>query len=62
MIYIKEGYDMRKIIGLSAFFITGVGLLASSIISNFNIASVGLIAFLSVFFVLGLSDHFKELI
>lgn len=53
---------MRKIIGLIAFFATGGGMLASAITSNSNSTIMIVVGMFSAFFLLGLSDHFKELI
>ena len=52
---------MRKIIGLIAFFATGVGLLISALNGNMNLLNVLILALFAIFFVIGVGDHLKEL-
>ncbi len=52
---------MRKILGLIAFFLTGAGLLITALISEFAISNLVIVALFSIFFVLGVGDHFREL-
>ncbi len=52
---------MRKIIGLIAFFLTGAGLLISALASEFTVSNLAILALFSIFFVVGVGDHFREL-
>lgn len=59
----KEGRDYmaRKMLGFSAFVLTGVGLMASTLINGASPLAIGVLLPVAAFYVIALSDHLKEL-
>ncbi len=51
----------RKMIGLLAFVLTGVGVMVSTFINDGSAVALGVLVPVAVFYFLGLSDHLKEL-
>lgn len=51
----------RKMIGLAIFIATGMGLIISSIMRSGDITSQILLLVIALFYVVGLSVHYKEL-
>jgi hypothetical protein len=52
---------LRKFLGFAAFIATGMGLIIISFIQSSNMLSKALLAILTIFYIVGLSIHFKEL-
>lgn len=52
---------IRKILGLSAFVLTGVGLMVLTIIKDKNLFNTIFLILTGCFFSMGLTGHFNEL-
>lgn len=51
----------RKMVGLTAFVLTGVGVMASTLMKDARPLTMGILIPVAVFYFLGLSIHLKEL-
>ena len=52
---------LRKFLGFAAFIATGMGLIIISFTQASNVLNQVLLAVLVIFYIIGLSIHFKEL-
>lgn len=50
-----------KLIGLSAFVLTGLGIMVSSISQNINIINISILSIILFFFSLSIKSNFDEL-
>ncbi len=56
------GMEMtKKLIGLIAFVVTGVGMMTSTVIKNMNFLNIGCFAIVGCLFAISLVEHFNEL-
>lgn len=51
----------RKLLGLTAFVLTGVGLMISTISMDINIFNTVALSTIAILFTVSIVDHFKEL-
>lgn len=50
-----------KLIGLSAFVLTGLGIIASSVAQNLNIINISILSLILFFFSISIKSNFIEL-
>lgn len=52
---------IKKLVGLQAYVLTGLGLIISTLVEYNKIANIILIAAICSLFIIGIKDHFNEL-